>query len=180
VCSSDLSSEIYALHGVAAGTVENRTGKASKFRLGIDWTFLDDVAQNAAKIAALSKDIDKIQRFRFSPHFNTNTWERAEILLLNMEKDKAALTGERETLLKKLYADDGAALQIAGSLAAGTVVEIGRQRLVAPFKIEKAALRMNSERTAIVVAEYESQEQSAKKLKLLFGRRKSPPAAPAS
>jgi uncharacterized protein (DUF342 family) len=166
------NAEIHALHGVSTGTVENRTGKVSVFHLGIDWTQLELVAENAAKIAGITKNIEKIQRFRFSPQYNTNAWDKATPLLLALEKEKAQLVSQRDELHEKLYADNDAALSIAGDLAAGTIVEIGPQSLTAPLKFSATALRLNAERTQILTGDYESPQQSAQRLKFLRVRRK--------
>lgn len=167
-----VGSEIYALHGVTVGLIENRTGRASKFHLGIDYTVLSSVAECVAKIADVAQGLSKLRGLSVKGNSSEKYLQTMETLRRKFEKDHAALTAEHDKLIEKLYIDDNAMLQVAGTVAAGTVVQIGRRNFVAPMPLTAVCFKLNEERTKILTEPYESEEQKGKKLKLLVGRRK--------
>jgi uncharacterized protein (DUF342 family) len=166
--SSIIASDIHAFHSVYVTNIENRSGKTSSFHIGIDYTMIESVNESKKHLEEISKKLAKAEARIASTPANQKGY--FEDVRRRVAARQQVAEENLNALLAKMYVNEDAVLQIAGEVARGTQIEIGRAlfKVVAPM--QNICFKLNEQRNHIVFDKYES--DPASKLKFISVRRK--------
>jgi uncharacterized protein (DUF342 family) len=167
--SSIIASDIYAFHSVYVTNIENRSGETSSFHIGIDYTMEETVNESKKRLEDLSKKLAEAEaRASSTP---TNQKGYFEDIRRRAVARQQAAEKEHNALLAKMYVDEEAVLQVAGEVARGTQIEIGRALFKVAVSVKNVCFKLNEQRTHILLDSCEPDAES--KLKFISVRRKA-------
>jgi uncharacterized protein (DUF342 family) len=166
--SSIIASDIHAFHTVFVTHIENRSGETSSFHLGIDFTMRESVQESQKRFEDISKKLAEAEA-RIAVK-STNGKGYFEDVRQRIAARLQAETDNLNALLAKLYVDEDAVLQVAGEVAKGTQIEIGRAVFKVSAPLQNICFKLNEQRNHIVFGKYEP--DPATRLKHINVRRK--------
>jgi uncharacterized protein (DUF342 family) len=166
--SSIIASDIYAFHKVLVTHIENRSGETSSFHLGIDFTMRESVQESQKRFEDISKKLAEAEA-RIAVK-STNEKGYFEDVRQRIAARLQAETDNLNALLAKMCVDEDAVLQVAGEVAKGTQIEIGRAVFKVITPLQNVCFKLNEQRNHIVFSKYEP--DPATKLKHINVRQK--------
>jgi uncharacterized protein (DUF342 family) len=166
--SSIIDSDVYAFHSVYVTNIENRSGATSAFHIGSDYTMTERVNESKKRLEELSQKLTEASaRVASIP---TNQKGYFEDIRQRAAARWQVAEQEHNALLTKMYVDEEAVLQVAGEVAKGTQIDIGRATFKVAVSLKNVCFRLNEQRTHIIFDNYESDADA--KLKFISVRRK--------
>jgi uncharacterized protein (DUF342 family) len=141
-----LGGDVYAIHGVSTGSIGRKSGKATRIHCGMDFTVQQekDKAQNQLHI--LGAKLKKLQDFISSddPRAQNET-NRARVLeaIDKMEAEQEELGIKLSSLMEKVNIDEAAVVEIAGELAADTLIEICQVSFYVTTPLKKVRIHLD-------------------------------------
>ncbi|MDR2606916.1 MAG: FapA family protein [Treponema sp.] len=137
-----LGGEVYAVHGIRAGGIGKKQGRATKIHCGIDFTADQEKEKNNNQMRIISA---KLAKLREMMEAEQNEGRRAKMeelkkRLEDEQKKAAARVGE---LLDAIKADENAAVEVLGEIAPGTLIEICQVALFVTEPLKKVRIRFD-------------------------------------
>jgi uncharacterized protein (DUF342 family) len=166
--SSIIASSVHAFHTVFVTNIENRSGETSSFHIGIDFTMIESVKKSQARFEDISQKLAAAEaRIAAMPPNQKGYFEDVRRRIAERQIAEAE---NLNALLARLYVDEDAALQVAGEVARGTRIEIGRATYKVVASMQNICFKLNEQRNRIIFDKYEP--DPASKLKFISVRRK--------
>ncbi|MDR2304932.1 MAG: FapA family protein [Treponema sp.] len=137
-----LGGEVYAVHGIRAGGIGKKQGRATKVHCGIDFTVEQEKEKNNNQMRIISAKLVKLREMMEAEQ-DAGRRARMEELksrLENEQKKTAARVGE---LLGAIKADENAAVEVPGEIAPGTLIEICQVALFVTEPMKKVRIRFD-------------------------------------
>jgi uncharacterized protein (DUF342 family) len=119
-----LGGEIYAIKGIRAGSIGKEAGKATHIHCGVDFTLQKEQEANNKTLRDLSAKLAKLREIMAAPNGDPEQQAKFEEALRVLEGEQKKTSSRNAELLGLIDADEGAAVEVNGEIAAGTLIEI--------------------------------------------------------
>jgi uncharacterized protein (DUF342 family) len=138
-----LGGEIYAIHGISAGGIGKKAGKATHIHCGIDFTAQQDKEKNNNHLRIIAAKLGKLRELMAAAEGDREKQAKMEELHRRLE-DEQKKTGARiSSLLSCLNADENAAVEVFGEIAPGTLIEICQIAFFVSEPLRRVRIRLN-------------------------------------
>ncbi|MHC6202193.1 DUF342 domain-containing protein [Breznakiellaceae bacterium SP9] len=141
---SIIGGEIYAAKGIKAANIGKKVAKATHIHLGIDFTAQKEKEKNnnlmrllAAKVARVRDLIDKER--------NEGKLAKLMVLLQQYEADQKTAAAKVSDLLGKIEVCETATAEVAGEIAAGTLIEICQVALFVTEPLKRVRIKLDKD-----------------------------------
>jgi uncharacterized protein (DUF342 family) len=138
-----LGSDIYAVHGVKAGGIGRKAGKAARIHCGIDFTVQQEKEKSNNQLRILAAKLAKLRELMAAEVPGAEKMAKMEELLHRLEAEQQTLTGRLSDLLGRINADEKAAVEVTGEITPGTLIEICQIALFVAEPLRKVRIRLD-------------------------------------
>jgi uncharacterized protein (DUF342 family) len=144
-----LGGEIYAVQGIVAGGIGKKTGKATRIHCGVDFTAQQEKEKCNYQMRILSAKLDKLRKLLASEAglppspAQDERRKKMEEILARVEEEQKKLGEQITTILGRLNAFEGAAVEISGEIAPGTLIEICQIALFVSEPLRHVRIRLD-------------------------------------
>lgn len=121
-----LGGEIYAVHGVRAAGIGKKSGRATNIHCGIDFTALQERDRLNHDLKIIKTKLDKLRILFEETEESAGNVERGRLeeAVKQLEEERQKTGAALGDVLARLNANDGASVDVTGSVAPGTLIEI--------------------------------------------------------
>ncbi|MDR2619284.1 MAG: FapA family protein [Treponema sp.] len=137
--------EIYAVHGIRAGWLGKRSGKASRIHCGIDFTLQQEKEKNNNILRILAAKLERLRLLLQDPGAEGEKRARMESLLRRLEDEQRKASAAVADIMGRLHTDDNAVVEVSGEIAPGTLIEICQVALFVTEPLKKVRIRLDKE-----------------------------------
>jgi uncharacterized protein (DUF342 family) len=138
-----LGGEIYAVHGLKAGGIGKKAGKATHIHCGVDFTAQQDKEKNNNQLRIIAAKLGRLRELMAVPENDGEKQAKMEELRHRLE-DEQKKTGARiSDLLGRLNADENASVEVSGEIAPGTLIEICQIAFFVSEPLRKVRIRLD-------------------------------------
>jgi uncharacterized protein (DUF342 family) len=147
---SILGGEIYAIRGIKTGNIGKKSGKATHIHCGVDFTVQQEKEKNNNRLRILAAKLGRLRELMAADEPNPEKRAKMEQLLHRLEEEQKKTGLYISDLLGRLNADENAAVEAAGEIAPGTLIEICQVALFVsePLRHVRVKLDKNSGKLA--------------------------------
>ncbi|MDR1098901.1 MAG: FapA family protein [Treponema sp.] len=138
-----LGGEAYAVHGIKAGGIGKKTGKAPRLHCGIDFTAQQEKEKNNNQLRILAAKLAKLREMLAAPEGSAEQREKMEELLHRLEAEQQKAAARVSDLLGQINTDENAAVEVLGEIVAGTLIEICQVALFVAEPLRKVRIRLD-------------------------------------
>jgi uncharacterized protein (DUF342 family) len=138
-----LGGEAYAVHGIKAGGIGKKTGKAPRIHCGIDFTAQQEKEKNNNQLRILAAKLARLREMMAAPEGSADQREKMEELLHRLEAEQQKAAARVSDLLGQINADENAAVEVLGEIVAGTLIEICQIALFVTEPLRKVRIRLD-------------------------------------
>jgi uncharacterized protein (DUF342 family) len=138
-----LGGEAYAVHGIKAGGIGKKTGKAPRLHCGIDFTAQQEKEKNNNQLRILAAKLAKIREMIAAPEGSAEQREKMEELLHRLEAEQQKAAARVSDLLGQINTDEDAAVEVIGEIVAGTLIEICQVALFVAEPLRRVRIRLD-------------------------------------
>jgi uncharacterized protein (DUF342 family) len=139
-----LGGDVYAIHGIRAGGIGKRSGKATQIHCGIDFTLEQEKEKNNNQLRILAAKLGKLRELLAEA--DTADRERRakmEELLRRLEGEQQKTGARIAELLGRINNDENAVVEVSGEIAPGTLIEICEIALFVTEPLRKVKIRLD-------------------------------------
>jgi hypothetical protein len=147
-----LGGEAYAVHGIKAGGIGKKTGKAPRIHCGIDFTAQQEKEKNNNRLRILAAKLAKLREMMAAPEGTAEQRAKMEELLRRLEAEQQQAAAKVSDLLGRINTDENAAVEVPGEIVAGTLIEICQVALYVTEPLRKVRVRLDKD-TGKVISE---------------------------
>jgi uncharacterized protein (DUF342 family) len=147
-----LGGEAYAVHGIKAGGIGKKTGKAPRLHCGIDFTAQQEKEKNNNQLRILAAKLAKLREMMAAPDGSAEQRAKMEELLRRLESEQQQAAAKVSDLLGRINTDEDAAVEVPGEIVAGTLIEICQIALFVTEPLRKVRIRLDKS-TGKVISE---------------------------
>jgi uncharacterized protein (DUF342 family) len=137
-----LGSDIYAVHGVKAGGIGKRAGKATRIHCGIDFTVQQEKEKSNNRLRILSAKLT-ILRELMTGDLHAEKRSKMEELQRRLEEEQAAASTKLAEILGRINTDEKAPVEVSGEIMPGTLIEICQIALFVAEPLRKVRIRLD-------------------------------------
>jgi uncharacterized protein (DUF342 family) len=119
-----LGGEIYAIHGIKAGSIGKDAGRATHIHCGIDFTLQKEKEKCNNTLRALSEKLAKLREIMAVPNPDSEKQAKLEAALHLLEEEQKKTSAQIVDLMERINADKNAVVEVNGEIAWGTLIEI--------------------------------------------------------
>jgi uncharacterized protein (DUF342 family) len=138
-----LGGETYAVHGVKAGGIGRKTGKAARIHCGIDFTVQQEKEKNNNLLRILAAKLARLREMMALPEADGDKRAKMEELLQRLEEEQRKAAARVSDLLGQINADENASVEVSGEIVAGTLIEICQVALFVTEPLRKVRFRLD-------------------------------------
>jgi uncharacterized protein (DUF342 family) len=138
-----LGGEIYAIRGIRAGSIGKEAGKATHIHCGIDFTLQKEREANNKTLRGLSEQLAKLREVS-NPDPEKQAGLAEALAALEGEQKKAS--GRNAELMTLINADETALIEVNGTIAPGTLIEICEIALFVAEPLRHVRIRLDPEK----------------------------------
>lgn len=138
-----LGGEAYAVHGIKAGGIGKKTGKAPRIHCGIDFTAQQEKEKNNNKLRILAAKLAKLREMMAASEGNAEQRAKMEELFRRLEAEQQQAAAAVSDLLGRINTDENAAVEVPGEIVAGTLIEICQVALFVTEPLRKVRVRLD-------------------------------------
>jgi uncharacterized protein (DUF342 family) len=138
-----LGGEIYAVHGIKAGGIGKKTGKAPRIHCGIDFTVQQEKEKNNNRLRILAAKLAKLREMMTVPEGNAEQRATMEELLHRLEAEQQQAAAKVSDMLGQINTDENAAVEVLGEIVTGTLIEICQVALFVAEPLRKVRVRLD-------------------------------------
>jgi uncharacterized protein (DUF342 family) len=142
--------EIYAVHGIRAGWLGKRSGKASRIHCGIDFTLQQEKEKNNNILRILAAKLERLRLLLQESSAEGEKRARMESLLRRLEDEQRKASAAVADIMGRLHTDDNAVVEVSGEIASGTLIEICQVALFVTEPLKKVRIRLDKESGRLV------------------------------
>jgi uncharacterized protein (DUF342 family) len=147
-----LGGEAYAVHGIKAGGIGKKTGKAPRIHCGIDFTAQQEKEKNNNRLRILAAKLAKLREMMAASGENGEQRAKLEELLQRLETEQQKAAARVSELLGQINTDENAAVEVQGEIVAGSLIEICQVALFVTEPLRKVRIRLDKN-TGKVISE---------------------------
>jgi uncharacterized protein (DUF342 family) len=122
-----LGSDVYAIHGLRAGGIGKKLGKATQIHCGIDFILQQEKEKANNGMRILAAKMGKLRELLAAPPAEGEDPERRtkmEELLLHLEEKQKKNAEQISDIMGKNMNDENAVVEVSGEIVPGTLIEI--------------------------------------------------------
>ncbi|MDR1248711.1 MAG: FapA family protein [Treponema sp.] len=138
-----LGGEIYAIKGIRAGSIGKNAGKATRIHCGIDFTRQKEQEVNNKTLLALSEKLAKLRAIMAAPHPDPEKEAKLQEALRILEGQQKTASARGAELLTLINANEDAAVEVNGEIAAGTLIVICETALFVAEPLRHIRVRLD-------------------------------------
>jgi uncharacterized protein (DUF342 family) len=138
-----MGGDIYAVHGIKAGGIGRKTGKAPRIHCGIDFTAQQEKEKNNNQLRILAAKLAKLREMMAGPETNPDKQAKLEEILRRLEEEQVKAADAVSGLLGKINTDENAAVEVQGEIIPGTLIEICQVALFVTEALRKVRVRLD-------------------------------------
>jgi uncharacterized protein (DUF342 family) len=138
-----LGGEIYAIHGIRAGGIGKKTGKATQIHCGVDFTVQQEKEKSNSQFRLLAAKIKKLRELLEAGESAGEKRAKMEELLTRLEEERQKLSLKIAGLLGKVNSDENAVVEVSGEIAPGTLIEICQVALFVTEPLRRVKIRLD-------------------------------------
>ncbi|MDR1319024.1 MAG: FapA family protein [Treponema sp.] len=138
-----LGGDIYAVHGIKAGGLGKKTGKATRIHCGIDFTVQQQKERSNNELRLLAAKLVKLREFLVDPETGNEKRAKVEELIHRLEADQQAASVRVSDLMGRINVDENAAVEITGDIVPGTLIEICQIALFVSEPLHKVRIKLD-------------------------------------
>ncbi len=145
-----IGGEVYAIRGIRAADIGSEHGKQTKIHCGIDFTVQQELEKMNERIRVVSLKLQRLRETlaRGIPHEREAGYREAE---QNLAKDLEKTNLRVAELLGALDADENACVEVSGTTAANTLIEICHVALWIEKEISKTRFKLDKTKGCISI-----------------------------
>jgi uncharacterized protein (DUF342 family) len=125
--STILRSEVYAIHGIRAGSIGKKFGKPSHIHCGVDFTLQQEQEKCNNQLRMLAAKLEKLRELMDTLPAGGESPERRikmEQLQRRLEEEREKVSRRISDLMDAVTSDEDAVIEASGEIASGTLIEI--------------------------------------------------------
>ncbi|MDR0569502.1 MAG: FapA family protein [Spirochaetaceae bacterium] len=138
-----ISGDITAVHGVRAAKIGKAAGRGAKLHCGIDFTVQQELEKVNQQFQFISAKLEKIERFAAQAETRAEKRIKLEELGGRLKEEHYSLKDRISDLVKRINADENAAVEVYGEIATGTLIEICQVALFVSEPLKKTRVRLD-------------------------------------
>jgi uncharacterized protein (DUF342 family) len=144
--STILGSDVYAIHGVRAGSIGKKSGKATQIHCGIDFTLQQEKEKTNNQMRMLAAKLGKLSEIMNAPLSEGEDPERRtkmEQLRRRLEEERNKAARRISDILGQITNDEDAVVEANGEIVPGTLIEICQIALFVTEPLKKVRIRLH-------------------------------------
>jgi uncharacterized protein (DUF342 family) len=145
-----LGGEIYAIKGIRAGSIGKEAGKATHIHCGVDFTLQKEQEANNKALRSLSEKLAKIRELLAAPNPDPEKQAKLEEALRVLEGEQQKASGRGAELMTLINADEDAAVEVNGEIAAGTLIEICETALFVAEPLRHTRIKLDAQHGKLI------------------------------
>jgi uncharacterized protein (DUF342 family) len=138
-----LGGEVYAIHGIKAGSIGKDAGRATRIHCGLDFTLQKDKEKCNNTLMALSQKLAKLREIMAIPNPDSEKQAKLEEALLLLEEEQKKTSAQIGDLMERINIDKNAVVEVSGEIAPGTLIEICEIALFVAEPLKHVRIRLN-------------------------------------
>ncbi|MDR2314138.1 MAG: FapA family protein [Spirochaetaceae bacterium] len=144
-----LGGEIYAVQGIVTGGIGKKTGKATRIHCGVDFTAQQEKEKCNYQMRVLSAKLNKLRKLLASEAelppspAQDERRKKMEEIQVRLEEEQKKLGEQITAILGRLNAFEGAAVEVSGEIAPGTLIEICQIALFVSEPLRRVRIRLD-------------------------------------
>jgi uncharacterized protein (DUF342 family) len=122
-----VGSSIYAMHGIRAGRIGTKFGKASRIHCGIDFTIMQNKERYTERLKRIALAVNQMRHnYDNAPDNEAGGAEREKLkkIIERLEEEQGKVSAYLSDLMARINADEQAAIEIHGEIVPNTFLEI--------------------------------------------------------
>jgi hypothetical protein len=153
-----VSSEIYAIHGIKTSFIGKESGKSTKIHCGIDFTVQQEMEKLNYQLRIINgkqqkiKSIIESSNISYGYQITVGRDQKIEELSTRLNDELAKTQKRIIELMPKLNADEHAAVEVKGEIAAGTLIDICDIALSMEKPAKKVKITLSKEQGKLIIA----------------------------
>ncbi|MDR2742735.1 MAG: FapA family protein [Treponema sp.] len=151
--STILGSDIYAIHGVRAGSIGKKSGKATRIHCGVDFTLQQENEKANNQMRMLAAKLDKLKELMNTPPVEGENLERRtkmEQLRRRLEEEQEKVTRRISGIMEETTGDENAVVEASGEIVSGTLIEVCQIALFVTDPLKKVRIRLDKTQGKLV------------------------------
>ncbi|MCX7656121.1 MAG: FapA family protein [Treponemataceae bacterium] len=145
-----IGGELYAIHGIRAESIGREGGRVTRIHCGIDFISQQELDKHNESLRILAGKINKIQNLLKNPEIPGEQKKRFALYLKKLQEEQVKLQNRIVELLPKINANEQAVIEIHGSVAEGTIIEICHVALFIEKPLKKVRFRLNKQEGKLI------------------------------
>lgn len=141
---SIISGDITAIHRIKAAKIGKAEGRGAKLHCGIAFTVQQELEKAHQQLQLLSTHREKAERLITQPDISPEKWAKLDELLKRLREKQHTLNSQIADLLKRIIADEKAAVEVSGEIAPGTLIEICQVGLFVAKPMKKVCIKLDT------------------------------------
>ncbi|MDR1597013.1 MAG: FapA family protein [Treponema sp.] len=138
-----LGGEVYAIHGIKAGSIGKDAGRATHIHCGIDFTLQKDKEKCNNTLRALSEKLAKLREIMAVPNPDSEKQAKLEEALHLLEEEQKKTSAQIGDLMERIDADKNAVVEVNGEIARGTLIEICETALFVAEPLKHVRIKLD-------------------------------------
>ncbi|GAB1481530.1 hypothetical protein MASR2M78_03450 [Treponema sp.] len=140
--------DIYSVHGIRAAGIGSESGRATSIHLGMDFSMQQKLDKLNEKLRDLGYKLSRIREV--PPDADEEKKKKYAELGIKIQAEMARLRNESSDLSSKINADMAATLEVSGTVAKGTIIEICHIAYFVDTPLRKVRFRLDSEKGRLI------------------------------
>jgi uncharacterized protein (DUF342 family) len=143
-----LGGEIYAVHGIRAGSIGKKSGRFTSLHCGIDFTVVQEKERLNYRMRALNGKLNKLEEI-LEKDTGPHPAKFVEMVSkIREEIERCAVTISE--LMTRVNADESATVEAFGTISPGTLIEICAASFLVQSPLKKVRLRLDAQAGSLV------------------------------
>jgi len=148
-----LGGEIYAVKGVSTVEIGKELGKAARIHCGIDFTIEQEKEKSNTLLRMLAIKINRLRELLEDPDIDAEKRRKLEEVFGKMIEEQKKAQAKVSDFLGKINSCMSATVDVKGTIAAGTLIEICQKALFVSTPLKKVRISLNQENNSLSVEE---------------------------
>ncbi|MDR2102381.1 MAG: FapA family protein [Treponema sp.] len=145
-----LGGDINAIHGIRAGAIGKKSGKATRIHCGIDFTAQQEKEKNNNGLRILAAKLAKLRELMALPEDSREKQAKMAELLHRLEEEQKKLGTQTADIMGRINVDENALVEVTGEIAEGTLIEICQIALFVTEPIKKVRIRLDKTKGKLI------------------------------
>ncbi|GHV42998.1 hypothetical protein AGMMS49546_23340 [Spirochaetia bacterium] len=143
-----LGGDVYAVKGIRAGGIGKKAGKSTRIHCGIDFTAEQEKEKYNSKLRLIAEKIRKLRELMEAE--DSEKRAKMEELLKRLEEEQKIAGNKVSELLGRIITDEDAAVEVAGAIIPGTLIEICQIALFVSEPLNHVRIRLDKDSRKII------------------------------